>query len=83
VSTYLTGSLGRGTYLTTGAVDAIAANAVSCITALESVGWQLMVKSKVSGVTTFWDAEELYVDDVIDIQRSRRAWQTYQRRTSF
>lgn len=71
-----TQSIAGGMRLTSTAVDAVATAALSCIEALALEGWTLAVH----GINGTHDAVELYVDDVLDVQRKRRSWQNYQRR---
>lgn len=73
-------SSGIGCHITPAAVDDIADNAADCIAALAAEGWVLQVRSGTGEGTTFAAADELYVDDVIDVMRSRRAPTTYQKR---
>jgi hypothetical protein len=61
-------------------LDQVADNATDCLTALAAQGWNLVVKSGPLLTATFAPAFELYVDDVIDVVRSRRAWQVAQER---
>jgi len=53
-------------------VGYIAANAADCIAALAAQGWVLQVKHGTGAGSTWTAALELYVDDVFDVQRSRR-----------
>jgi len=68
-----------GVRLSPSGCDQVVANAVSCLNALATEGWQLMVKSGSTNYT-FSPAVEMYVDDVFDVQRSRRPWSNYQER---
>jgi hypothetical protein len=80
---YLTGmnaSSGIGLHLTSATVDDIANNAAACVTALEAEGWVLQVRSGIGEATSFAAANEVYVDDRIDVMRSRAAPTTYQAR---
>jgi hypothetical protein len=61
-------------------VDAYANNASQKIATLSGLGWVLQVKTAAILGFTFSPAVELYVDDVPDVLRSRRTWQTYQKR---
>jgi hypothetical protein len=63
-------------------VNLYAFNASDCIDALADLGWVLQVKTGPLASATFDDAVELYVDDVIDVMRSRRGWQQHQERIS-
>lgn len=75
-------SSGLGYRMTPTMVDLIVSNMVGTIGALTTAGWQLMVKSGSGGGTTFAAANEVYVDDVFDVQRSRRAHTVYQARSA-
>jgi hypothetical protein len=63
-------------------VDIIQGNALAGIQALAGQGWVLQVKSGTGANLSFAAANELYVDNVIDVMRSRRAPRTYQKRTA-
>lgn len=79
-----TSAHGRGLVLTSGAVSNIKDCALGCITRLRDThGWTLQVKSGAAGSETFAAADEIYVDDVLDVQRSRRSWEVHQARESF
>lgn len=71
---------GLGVRLTPGAVDTAAACFKSCVQLLHAEGWDLVVKSGTGGGTTFAVANEVYVDDVFDVMRSRRTYTAYQKR---
>jgi len=68
--------------MTTTMVDLIVSNVLSTVAALATNGWVLQVRSGTGSGTTFADANEIYVDDVFDVQRSRRAHTLYQKRDS-
>lgn len=91
-SRFFLGPLALGNFLTTGGndasglarlsstgVDALVGNAVSTYNALAGLGWTLGV---MVGGSSWEPVSEFYVDDVIDVQRGRRTWQTYQKRTT-
>jgi hypothetical protein len=67
-----------GLRLTPAAVDNIAASMAAQLVVLAGRGWHLRVKG-VEGVTT---PVELYVDDVLDVIRTRRTWRAYQKRVT-
>lgn len=56
-------------------VDKVADNAAACVAALAAEGWVLGVRVLESD--TLVAASTIKVDDVIDVQRSRRTWPTY------
>jgi len=61
-------------------IDQQAQYAADVVGALTALGWVLTVKSLPLAFADFNPAYELYVDDVVDIQRSRRTWQAHQER---
>lgn len=71
-----------GLRLSVAGVDRVVLNASNCLAALAAEGWSLRVASGRGELMSFWPAVELYCDDVLDVMRSRRAWQTYQARQS-
>ena len=74
---------GHGMHLTTAAVDTLHDNALACLTALAGQGFELVVKSgKQATGLSFAVANEIYVDDVIDVNRKRRSYQKYQNKTA-
>jgi hypothetical protein len=78
-STYVINTPG-GARLSSSGCNLIASNALDCLEALQAQGWTLVVKSGPLTEATFSSAIELYVDDVIDVMRSRRTWQINQAR---
>lgn len=91
-SRFFLGPLALGNFVTSGGndasgllrlsstgVDLLVGNAVSSYGALSALGWDLGV---MVGGTSWEPVAEFYVDDVIDVQRGRRTWQTYQKRTT-
>ena len=78
-SYYLDNGTTGGVRMTAAAIDQLALNFSSCVAALASNGWVLGVR--VMGATdALATATECYVDDVWDVQRGRRGWQSYQKR---
>lgn len=70
-----------GVRLTSLAVNALATNFADVVGALAAQGWVLGVR--VLGSTSSLEpAAECYVDDVFDVQRGRRPWQSYQTRVN-
>lgn len=77
---YYTTGVGSGLRLTDDAVNKVVANAKGCIEELSTLGWVLQVKSGTGAGLTFDTADEIYADDVLDVNRSRRGFRYYQRR---
>lgn len=69
-----------GARLTSAGVDKVASASRGFVADLAAAGWTLQVKSGQKAASVFNPAVELYVDDVFDVQRSRRTWQNYQAR---
>lgn len=69
-----------GARLAEGVVDTIAENFAANVASLRASGWSLGVR--VLGSDTLHDVTECYVDDLLDVQRSRKSWVNYQKRVS-
>lgn len=70
-----------GLRLRSSTVDTIAGNVADTLALLRDThGWSFMVREGPIASSTFTAPDVLYVDDVIDVMRSRRAWRTYQAR---
>jgi hypothetical protein len=82
VSPYAQNTVAGGPRLTTAGVDFLANNTAATLAALEALGWTLQVKTGQGLAQEFHPAVELYVDDVPDVMRTRRPWQTYQKRVA-
>lgn len=80
LSGYSDVSGGGGLRLTNAGVDVLVGNVVSCITALRGLGWDPVVQSNRRILASHNPVQEVYVDNVFDVIRTRRAWVTYQKR---
>ena len=75
-----TATASGGVRLTAAAVDSLTQGVHDCLGLLAGSGWVLQVKSGSGSGVSFHPANEVYVDDVLDVMRSRRTWQQYQKR---
>lgn len=89
-SDYIDANRGIDYHLTPTAVDTIATNFQTIVDLLNahvasggaSEPWTLVNRSGKHEDTTFHDTTECYVDDALDVMRSRRAFTSYQKRLS-
>jgi hypothetical protein len=82
-SFFLQESAAGGTRLNEAYLPVITDAFKSCVAALAASDWTLVVRSGTGAAITSAPATELYVDDVLDVMRSRRTWQLHQHRDTF